>query len=560
MTLSKKYYWEKILDETAEAIIVTDEKNQIIYKNKFAEKLLSLKVIEIAEIIDLRSMDKTLIKEGKTYSVRHKSFQSSEFPVNIWYIADITDKKRMDQELRLFNAILDSISEGVIASTPDGIVTVYNKQLEKLEGRNREQLLGKHITEVYDVTKKSSEHLIVLETGRPINDINLNYIANNKEMHIVSSTFPLQEEGSTTAVYSISRDVTGIRQLFLRTIETVETRRVGSGKEHLKNGTTFTFNDIIYNCSSIKQVIRDSQRAAISPSPILVFGETGTGKELIVQGIHNAGTNRNEMFMAINCAAIPDSLLESLLFGTVRGAFTGAEDMRGLFEQVGKGTLYLDEINSMAIRLQAKILRVFQEKKIRRVGANKEVPINCRIISSTNVDPWQSVEDGTLRKDLYYRLAVIQIYLPPLRERIEDIESLIDHFISKYGKIYGRQSIKISEKLLNLLKQYSWPGNVRELEHVIENSMAMMDEDEAELTFYRVPYPFFTRMKSDFRKMQSDEITNLREILTDVEKKTILNALNLHNWNITKAAEYIGIGRQNLQYRISKLGIKRPGN
>lgn len=242
---------------------------------------------------------------------------------------------------------------------------------------------------------------------------------------------------------------------------------------------------------SVKQVIRKAQKAAISPSPVLVYGETGTGKELVIQGIHNAGASRNEPFVAVNCAAIPESLLESTLFGTVRGAFTGGEDRIGLFEQAGRGTLYLDEINSMPIGLQAKILRVFQEKKVRRVGAQAEKPIQCRMICSTNLEPWQCVEEGVLRKDLYYRLAVIQIYIPPLRKRPEDIEVLVDYFKKMYNRIYGKHHLQVSNHLMNLFKEHSWPGNVRELEHTIENSLAMVETDVDELTAYNLPYQLY---------------------------------------------------------------------
>lgn len=556
----KDSIWRKALDQAAEAIVVADEKDAFLYKNQAAEKLFSLLKWEYLKLLADPGADvKKVVKMGgKTLQVSVQACRLDQAPVKIWYIEDRTEEEVRNQKLQLLDAIVDSISEGVIASNPEGKIVLYNKWLEMLEGRERKEILGKHITEVYDVTPETSEQLTVLETGKPIIDVNLNYIANKKEMHIVSSTFPLKDNGDTIAVYSVSRDITGIRRLLLRTVEIQDKMRSNSGKAALNNGTTFTFADIVGQSDSVKQVIKESQKAAISPSPVLLYGETGTGKELFVQGIHNAGTSRNEPFVAINCAAIPESLLESLLFGTVKGAFTGAEDTKGLFEQAGKGTLYLDEINSMSVRLQAKTLRVFQEKKIRRVGAQLEIPIHCRIISSTNVEPWQCVEKGTLRKDLFYRLAVIQIVLLPLRERIEDIEVLAEHFIKKYGRIYGKHDVKISEHLLNLFKQHSWPGNVRELEHIIENSLAMMEDDEDELTVFNMPYPLLSRSNKKFRKSLQGKLTTLAEILADVERKTILNSLTLHNWNVTQAARYIGIGRQNLQYRISKLGIKRP--
>lgn len=460
--------------------------------------------------------------------------------------------------LLLLNAVIDSINEGVIASDSEGNVILYNKRLEILEGRSRAEVLGKHITEAYNVSPENSEHLTVLKTGKPIHEQNLNYIANGKEMHIVSSTFPLKENNKTIAVCSVSRNITGIRALLLRTIDIQGKSRSSSAKEALNNGTRYTFPDIVGKSNPMIKVLKEAQKASASTSPVLVYGETGTGKELFVQAIHNAGINRNEPFVAINCAAIPESLLESILFGTVRGAFTGAEESAGLFEQAGKGTLYLDEVNAMTTPLQAKTLRVLQEMKVRRLGAKSEIPIHCRIMSSTNIDPWQCVENETLRMDLFYRLAVIQIFIPPLRDRLEDLNLLVDHFLMKYGKIYGKQLVSVSEQFLNMLKQHTWPGNIREIEHVIENSLAMMEEEDCMLTVDNIPQPLISRSNKAFSRELDGKLSTLAEILTDVEKRTILNSLNIHGWNVSQAAKHIGIGRQNLQYRMTKLGIRRP--
>jgi len=560
MVTMKDVFLREILDKASEAILVTDINDEIRYKNKAAEELFSLESNYLPKLLDYKATQKTeLLKMGgKALQVRIQQGQLDETPVNIWYIIDATEKEKKNHQLKLLLAIVDTISEGVIASNSEGKIVLYNSRLESLEGRCRDQLLGKHITEAYDVDLGTSEHMYALKTGEPIVDVNLNYIASNKEMHIVSSTYPLKAEGKIIAVYSISRDITGIRQLLLRTMDIQGNRARHKEKETPDNGTTFTLDDIVGQSHSVKQVIRKAQKAAISPSPVLVYGETGTGKELVIQGIHNAGASRNEPFVAVNCAAIPESLLESTLFGTVRGAFTGGEDRIGLFEQAGRGTLYLDEINSMPIGLQAKILRVFQEKKVRRVGAQAEKPIQCRMICSTNLEPWQCVEEGVLRKDLYYRLAVIQIYIPPLRKRPEDIEVLVDYFIKMYNRIYGKHHLQVSNHLMNLFKEHSWPGNVRELEHTIENSLAMVEADVDELTAYNLPYPLFPRSNKNLRNDRSDGLNTLGEILADVEKKTIINSLKLHNWNITKAARGLGIGRQNLQYRMAKVGVKRP--
>lgn len=250
--------------------------------------------------------------------------------------------------------------------------------------------------------------------------------------------------------------------------------------------------------------------------------------------------------------------MESSLFGTTKGAFTGAVDNPGLFEQAGKGTVFLDEINSMSTSLQAKLLRVLQERYVRRVGGKTDTPVNCRIISSSNVDPWECISRGELRKDLFYRLAVISLYVPPLRDRQEDIETLIDHFLKKFQKIYGRGSIKISPEMKNFLLKYQWPGNVRELEHVIESAITMLGEDQIIKTDH---LPQYLKMKLTQLDMGIQEITpkepgTLSHILTEVEHQAIMETLKRHQGNITKAASALGISRQNMQYRMRKFGIK----
>jgi arginine utilization regulatory protein len=232
----------------------------------------------------------------------------------------------------------------------------------------------------------------------------------------------------------------------------------------------------------------------MSPSPVLIFGETGTGKELFAQSIHNSRPRANQPFVAINCAAVPESLLESILFGTVKGAFTGAQNTKGVFEQAGSGTLFLDEINSMPRAMQTKLLRVLQEKSVRRVGADYEIPVKCLIITSSNEQLEECVRNGTLRNDLYYRLALLRINIPPLREWGKDIEILARHFLKTKGRLYGKKNIGLSTDFLNYLYQHSWPGNVRELEHTIESCVAVAEDGE-ELHLYHLP-PHLRHLKN----------------------------------------------------------------
>ena len=453
--------------------------------------------------------------------------------------------------------LFDSIDEGVIVTDRDGKIIFYNSEMAKLEDLIAENVVGRYLAEVYDAfTLENSEHLSVVLTGEPILEKHKTYFTNKgKEVNIVASTFPVLENSEVVAVYSVCKNITKFKELLTKTMQLQDQIALEGYRD---NGTRYTFESIHYASSTMESLLVSAKKAAEVDGYILIFGETGTGKELLVQAIHNHGARKKEPFVAINCAAIPETLLESILFGTAKGAFTGAVESKGLFQQAGNGTLFLDELNSLSIALQAKLLRVLQEKTVRRVGGTIEIPVHCRVISSTNVDPWESVNNGTLRKDLFYRLAVITLYVPPLKDRKEDIEALVNYFLNKYQRIYGLGSVKVDDELKDVFLRYLWPGNVRELEHIIESAMNMLDGRKV-LTIDHLPHYIKSKFLSqtgtfsEFYKKGSD---TLAHVLREVEKQVLWEALKSHNGNITKAADSIGIARQNLQYRMKKLGIE----
>ncbi|HWQ43335.1 MAG TPA: sigma 54-interacting transcriptional regulator [Desulfosporosinus sp.] len=453
--------------------------------------------------------------------------------------------------------LFDSIEEGVIVTDRDGKIILYNSAMAKLEELLKENVVGRYLTEVYDaVTLENSEHLSVVLNGESILEKHKTYFTNKgKEVNIVASTFPVLENNEIVAVYSVCKNITKYKELLTKTMQLQD--QIGLEGQQRDNGTRYTFESINHASSVMQSLLASAKKAAEVDGFILIFGETGTGKELLVQAIHNYSARKKEPFVAINCAAIPETLLESILFGTAKGAFTGAVESKGLFQQAGNGTLFLDELNSLSIPLQAKLLRVLQEKTVRRVGGTLEIPVHCRVISSTNVDPWESVNNGTLRKDLFYRLAVITLYVPPLKDRKEDIEALSDYFLKKYQRIYGLGSIIIASELKDVFMRYLWPGNVRELEHIIESAMNMLDGRKV-LTIDHLPHYIkakFLGQIGTFSKSPQKGSSTLAHVLREVEKKVLWEALKTHNGNITKAANSIGIARQNLQYRMKKLGI-----
>ena len=306
----------------------------------------------------------------------------------------------------------------------------------------------------------------------------------------------------------------------------------------------------------MQSITSTAKRMAHSESRIMLLGETGTGKELFAQSIHNDSLRAKEPFIAINCSAIPDNLLESILFGTHKGAFTGAENKAGLFEEAKNGTLFLDEINSMSVILQAKLLRALESNRIRRLGSNTEIQVNPRIISAMNIDPGQAIANEQLRSDFYYRLAVVTIKCPPLREREEDIITLARHYITKYNKILGRKIDEISPEVMEILESYNWPGNVRELSHCIEHAMNMLDTADTALQVQHLPA--FLRDKTVKKNMMPAGVTRIsdyNQTILQVEKDILTQALIKDHGNINQTAKELGLSRQCLFYKLKRLNI-----
>lgn len=470
------------------------------------------------------------------------------------------DIQEMKERLALLEAVLDAIVEGVIVTDTSGRILYFNEAQEKIEGLKKDEVVGRYLHEVYQVSQKNSDHSVVIKKDRPSKEkAKTFFTTEGKEITLVASSYPVRNNGGIVGAFSVCRDFTRIKELINKNMSLQRQMQSKVDDKPLKNGTRFTLEDFIYTSEQIDRLVNQAQKAALSDFPVLVYGETGTGKEVLVQGIHNASSRADEPFIGINCAAIPETLLESTLFGTVKGAFTGALDTQGLFQQAGKGTLFLDEINSMPPTLQAKLLRVLQERKYRRVGCTRELPLNCRIITSTNVDPYECIKNGTLREDIYYRFAVFTLYIPPLRERPEDIGELVSHFIKNFCRVYGQRDVKLDPELKQAFVGYQWPGNVRELQHVIESSLVMLEPDENELTFHHLPsfiMPKFKQNKTHLTLKNTPAKSSLNEIMKETERQVIEDVLRSNHGNITRAAKSLGILRQNLQYRMRKLGIK----
>jgi DNA-binding NtrC family response regulator len=324
---------------------------------------------------------------------------------------------------------------------------------------------------------------------------------------------------------------------------------------HKKLAESKTLPNMIGDHPKMTEVVKIVNKIAPTSSTVLIYGESGTGKELVARAIHDGSPRRDNHFFAINCAAIPETIMESELFGHEKGSFTGADSREiGLFEAAEGGTVFLDEIGEMNIAMQAKLLRAIQQKEIRRVGGKINIPVDVRIISATNKDLETEIKRGTFREDLFYRLNVIRITLPPLRERGSDIVALTDFFIKKYSHSSGIAMKGIAKPALKLLMNYSWPGNVRQLESVIERGILMAESD------YIQPEDLPAEMHAEATpggKLPFDFPAGGISI-ENLERDLIVKAMERADWVISKAAPLLGISYKTLQYRLEKFGIGKP--
>ena len=328
--------------------------------------------------------------------------------------------------------ILDYLEEGIHVIDQNGIIVYYNAFAQGIDGIESSKVMGRHLLEIYpSLTDDTSTLLMAIQSGRPIHrkeQTFLNY--KGEKITTINSSIPIKSKGKILGALEISRDITQVRQMSEKIVD-LQSKLYPKNKKspNINESAKFTFEDIIGSNKEMERLKELSRKAAETDVSVLVSGDTGTGKELFVHSIHNASNRNHKPFITENCAALPANLLEGILFGTIKGGFTGAEDRPGLFELADGGTLFLDEINSMPMELQSKLLRVLQDGRIRRVGAIKTTDVDVRIIAATNIPPEIAVDKRQLRRDLYYRLNVVSFEIPPLKHRKDDIPILTDFFI-----------------------------------------------------------------------------------------------------------------------------------
>jgi arginine utilization regulatory protein len=436
----------------------------------------------------------------------------------------------------------------IIVTDKEGKVLYYNNFNDIYNTLGNEYIIGKSIFELYPwLTKENSTIFKVIETGEPIvNQTQTIKVNDEFVVNAINSAFPLKDENGILGAIEISISLDS------------DNRNDGKDKKSRLKGllsslnAKYSFDDIVTKNSRMLSIINELKKVAPNDSNVFICGETGTGKELFAHSIHNLSKRYDKPFIAQNCAAIPETLIESIFFGTTSGSFTGAQDKQGIFEMANGGTIFLDEINSMPLEMQAKLLRVIEEKTIRRIGDDKDVYVDVRIITSTNEDPRSLIKNNRLRTDLYYRLNVVMVELLPLRERKEDIEVLCEYFISHFNSIFKKKIKGIDDSVKSIFLNYDWPGNVRELKNCIESAFNTVSGSLIRVN--NIPQ-YIVNLVTKQGKNQAAKNMKLNDLVESYEKELIKDALLNNRMNIAKTARAIGIPRQTLYYKLRKYKI-----
>ncbi len=448
---------------------------------------------------------------------------------------DILHASRLQKEkAQQFATIIDFVHDGIIAIDKEGLVTVFNSASEKLTGFSKQEALGKPIDEIIPKTKLLS----ILDTVKPeIGDIQ--WLDN--QTVVATNRVPVIVDGEVLGAVATYQDITEVQKLEQKIrIKLSEKGFVAQ----------YNFPDIVHKSGVVAECIRTSQKYAHYDTSVLIVGPSGVGKELFAQSIHNSSKRKNSPFVAINCAALPESLIESELFGYVEGSFTGAtkKGKAGLFEMAHGGTVFLDEISELPLLLQGRLLRVLQEKQVMRIGDNKLIPVDVRIICATNRDLRSLASQNQFRVDLYFRIAILTLYVPSLNERIDDIELLSRHFVKDFGFKYRKTRMTLDAEGIKYLRSYVYEGNVRELQGMIERAVVICEGDVIGVSDLAVPMrPEAPRTPDRIQSAFTDGQT-----LKDLQEGYIDYVYKKTNGSLKESSSILGVGRTTIWRRIKE--------
>lgn len=562
---------EQVFNNIANGLVAIDENDFITIFNPVAEKILGIsskeaigkKVYDVIPNSRLQIVNKTgaselgcrqIIGNSVIITDRTPIYVHGQIKGAVAIFQDISKLEKITGELQSvrelkerLHLILETVQDGICVLDKDGYITYVNPAYLRIVGQSPQQLVGKNIK---DISSHGARNR-VLQSGRQI----IGSISKkSNDTTIVANVSPIYVDGEITGCVSVIKDITEIQNL-------IENLNKATAKaEYLEQELKRTkkpnpvFKNIIGRSGKIIDALAIAEKAAESLATVLIRGESGTGKELVAEGIHYLSPRAEGPFIRVNCAAIPENLLESELFGHEKGAFTGAFKKRlGKFELAHKGTIFLDEIGEMDKNMQAKLLRVLQKKEFERVGGEETIEVDVRIIAATNKILEEMVAKGAFREDLYYRLNVIPIFLVPLRERKEDIPLLVEHFLQKISRETGKKVRGIRSDALEVLMNYKWPGNVRELENILERITVLMDKHYIEIQ----DLPLFMRQEVVSTKEKDTDYFSGEVILPweEYEKQIIELALKKYS-SYNAAAKALGLTHKTIAAKARKYGIE----
>lgn len=519
--------------------------NEVLAENKKMDVFLEPKIgSDIYQYFD-----------GRSYKANYVSlYDQGEIIGKMFMYIDVTKVKEVETELKevtaykkMLEAVLESDNEGIVIVDKNAKIMMLNRTYSDYLNVNPQEAIGRHVADVIENTRM---HQIVVNGKTEIGK--LQQIGPHKA---VVNRLPIKIDNEVVA---------GVGKIWFKDLSDVEALlsqlhsledEVAYYKEELRKTLKGRYTiDNIKGQSSVTLKLKDTiKKAAASNTTVLITGESGTGKELVAHAIHNLSRRRNQPFVRINCAAVPENILESELFGYAEGAFTGAQKggKSGKFELANKGTVLLDEIGDMSYNMQAKLLRFLQEKEFDRLGDNKTRQVNVRVIAATNQDLLKKIKKRAFREDLYYRLQVMNIEVPSLRERKEDIPDLIKHFLHKFNQEFGRFIRGATPEVMDILYNYNWPGNIRQLENVIERAYNISEGD----MIIKENLPLYLREINCAESNKKDNMIHLIKAREDLERKTIENALQQVGHNRSQAARILGITRTSLYQKLKKYDL-----
>ncbi len=564
-----KDYYNEVMSNINEGIVVIDKRGIIQIINNAAERLFEIDADNsIGEyILDILSSSKLISiiengeaevnkKEGKFIVTRKLITQCGEVigAFEVFHeevqnnpLIDVKNEKMVNEEI--LNTILNTVNECIVVVDENGIITMMSDEYKRFI--NCENPEGKHVTEVIENTKL---HIVARTGEKKFGEIQE---ANGHKM--ISMRVPIIKDGEVVGAIGkvMFKDLNDFKMLSNKLC--LLDKEAEGYKNELSTDpkAIYTFNNIIGSSDKSQEVMGLAKRVAKVDSNVLITGESGTGKELFAHSIHNASKRSLKPFVKINCGAIPAELFESEMFGYEEGAFTGAKKSgrKGKFEYANGGTILLDEIGDMPMNMQVKLLRVIQEKELVKVGGNDAIKVDVRIIASTNKSLEQLINDGKFREDLYYRLDVMHLRLPALRERSEDIEELASKLMIKICKKYNVKAEGISREAIDFLKAYSWPGNIRQLENVIERAVNLLDDD-----IYIMPKHLPEKIIKSKIKKYSLENNYLKDVVERIEKDIIIECLKDTIGNKKEAAKILGLSRAGLYKKLNRYNLTKPTN